>query len=71
MAWFSWLVAASRLAPLRPTPQAKGKFEDLGFAYETLTDPDMRKRYDRGGVCICLLSLWHAGTRWHTHAHTA
>jgi len=28
---------------------AKKKFEDLGFAYETLGDKELRQRYDRGG----------------------
>jgi len=30
-------------------PQADEKFKDLGVAYETLKDPDLRKIYDRGG----------------------
>lgn len=30
-------------------PEANTKFQDLGAAYETLSDPDKRKIYDRGG----------------------
>ena len=30
-------------------PEAEAKFQDLGVAYETLKDPDLRKIYDRGG----------------------
>lgn len=30
-------------------PQATEKFQDLGVAYETLSDPEKRKIYDRGG----------------------
>jgi len=30
-------------------PEAESKFQDLGVAYETLKDPDLRKIYDRGG----------------------
>jgi len=30
-------------------PEATEKFQDLGVAYETLSDPEKRKIYDRGG----------------------
>jgi len=30
-------------------PEAEEKFQDLGVAYETLKDPDLRKIYDKGG----------------------
>ena len=30
-------------------PEAESKFQDLGVAYETLKDPELRKIYDRGG----------------------
>ena len=30
-------------------PNANEKFQDLGAAYEALSDPDKRKLYDRGG----------------------
>ena len=30
-------------------PEADEKFKDLGVAYETLKDPDLRKIYDKGG----------------------
>merc|ERR1711884_398905 len=30
-------------------PEAEQKFQDLGVAYETLKDPDLRKIYDKGG----------------------
>merc|ERR1711936_960658 len=30
-------------------PEAEEKFQDLGVAYETLKDPDLRKVYDKGG----------------------
>lgn len=30
-------------------PEANSRFQDLGAAYETLSDPDKRKIYDRGG----------------------
>ena len=30
-------------------PHANEKFQDLGAAYEALSDPDKRKLYDRGG----------------------
>jgi len=30
-------------------PEAEAKFQDLGVAYETLKDPELRKIYDRGG----------------------
>jgi len=30
-------------------PDANSRFQDLGAAYETLSDPDKRKIYDRGG----------------------
>ena len=30
-------------------PDANNRFQDLGAAYETLSDPDKRKIYDRGG----------------------
>jgi len=33
----------------RDDPNANEKFQDLSAAYETLSDPDRRKIYDRGG----------------------
>ena len=30
-------------------PKANEKFQDLGAAYEALSDPEKRKLYDRGG----------------------
>jgi len=33
----------------RDDPEADDKFKDLGVAYETLKDPDLRKIYDKGG----------------------
>ena len=30
-------------------PNANNKFQDLGAAYEALSDPEKRKLYDRGG----------------------
>ena len=33
----------------RDDPEADDKFKDLGVAYETLKDPELRKIYDKGG----------------------
>ena len=42
---------AKHLHPDRnPNPEARGQFEEITFAYKTLSDPHARKRYDAGGT---------------------
>lgn len=47
----SYRKLAKELHPDKNTndPQAQERFQDLGAAYEVLSDPDKRKIYDKSG----------------------